>query len=212
MPTLSDTLPDIVNLDAFFSQYPNRFGIWVYDKKPLTGRPTPSNLKPTQCFTHIRKNEKATHFFKAPNTIAEVFCLCNKYHTQFISANNTTYNLNDKNLTEVNSNNGCKNMSKKLQQTTEFVPPSPSKQVTLTPCSHSCIKCQLPTNCNFDPQENRHYLHDNAIYFMDNIYHKLCLPSNDTLQPLTPTSHQTTSNTTLQPKQKLVSSSFNQAD
>src|ERR1700752_468049 len=46
---------------------------------------------------------------------------------------------------------------------------------------------------------------------MDNIYHKLCLPSNNILQPLTPTPHQTTSNTTLQPKQKLASSSSNQA-
>ncbi|CAG8801233.1 17970_t:CDS:1, partial [Dentiscutata erythropus] len=45
--------------------------IWVYDEKPLTSRPIPPNLKPAQCFTHLYKNEKATHFFKAPNTTAE---------------------------------------------------------------------------------------------------------------------------------------------
>ena len=57
MPTTIDNEPNTTNLDTFFMQCPNRFGVFIYESSPNTTRPTPSNLKPTACFTkNLRSN------------------------------------------------------------------------------------------------------------------------------------------------------------
>src|ERR1041384_1731010 len=184
MPTTNHSQPDTIDLDAFYAQYPSRFGIWIYDDKPHTSRPIPASVKPTQCFIHLRNSsDKATHFFKAPASTAKVACFCKKFHTHFILLTNTIHTSNEQNLSAVTTNHARKNLNKKLQQITDFIPSSLSKtqQEILTNCTHPCTKCQQTVECKYSSQKTRHYLHENATYFMDNIYHKLCLPSNNPL-------------------------------
>ena len=187
MPTLTHTTADTIDLDTFYNQFPNRFGIWIHENNPNTAKPTPSSVKPTTCFIHLRSGgDKATHFFKAPTSTSIVTCICKKFHTHFISNNNDTYTSNSENLPEITA--PTKNLTKKLNKTTEFIPPSPIRNQTDTRQleTHDCKKCQKPVECKFSPEENRHYLHENAIYYKDNIYHKACLSDNNTLEPLTP--------------------------
>ena len=124
MPTLIHTTADTIDLDTFYNQFPNRFGIWIHENNPNTAKPIPSNVKPTNCFVHLRSGDKATHFFKAPTSTSVVTCLCKKFHTHFISNNNNTYTLNDENLPEIAA--PTKTLTKKLNKTTKFIPLSPT--------------------------------------------------------------------------------------
>ena len=104
MPTTIDKEPDTIDLDIFFMQCPNHFGVFIYVNSPNTTRPTSFNTKPTACFTkNLRSNQIAIHFFQAPTMTATIRCLCNKFHTKFISTENTTYTLNS-DLVPVTSN------------------------------------------------------------------------------------------------------------
>src|SRR6185437_389631 len=205
MPTTTDNEPDTTDLDTFFMQCPNRFGVFIHENSPNTTRPTPSNLKPTACFTkNLRSNQIATHFFQAPTMTATIRCLCNKFHTKFISTENTTYSLNP-DLVPVTSNSQTKKLLSRTLGITEFIPPSPTANTSSSSSSdihtHKCYKCNLQVYCQ-KKQDNKHYLHHDAIFYADQIYHKKCLnsaqsqqsnPLTTTLQPLTSTNSPTTS-------------------
>ena len=93
MPTLSTIDADTLNLDHFYTNYPNSYGVAFDEENPSNTCSIPASLKPIDCITKtLHSNTKITHFIKAPSTTAIVFCLCDKYYTNFISSDNSTLN------------------------------------------------------------------------------------------------------------------------
>jgi hypothetical protein len=57
---------DTSNLDFFYANYANSFGIGFHEDTPNKLKPIPPSIKPTQCLTKsLRGSTKTTHFFKA---------------------------------------------------------------------------------------------------------------------------------------------------
>src|SRR6185295_8413122 len=92
MPTLSNQEPDTADLDYFYQNFSDSFGIALYEEENNNkARPIPPKVKPTTCLTKNLRSNKITHFFQAPIFISVITCLCGKYHTNFISPTNTNY-------------------------------------------------------------------------------------------------------------------------
>ena len=64
MPTPINQDPDTSNLDFFYANYTNSFGIGFYENSPNKPKPIPPSIEPTQCITKsLRGSTKTTHFF-----------------------------------------------------------------------------------------------------------------------------------------------------
>jgi len=125
MPTLVTVDPDPVDLDYFYENFPKSFGIGVYEETPLTSRPIPTGREPNNCFNiALRANTKCCHYFKAPITSSVVICLCGKFHTNFISQKNITYEQNSTGQTTKKSKDK-KALATNIANSTEFIIPSP---------------------------------------------------------------------------------------
>ena len=186
MPTPVSISPDTIDLDAFYAQYPSRFGIFVYEDNPAIAKPTPPNTKPTRCLSTVLRdpNFKVTHFIPAPTTSTIQTCFCSKFHTHFITKDtNNKYTIN-KHLVSTSSEKQTKKLVTRLSKTTDTIPSSPIKEHT--PCTHECHKCKEPVQCTKSIKENRHFLNNNATFYSNNVYHKKCLSDlSQTIQPLT---------------------------
>src|SRR5438067_10821929 len=100
MPTLTSKTPDIFDLNYFYKQFPDSFGVAFYEEDLKNISPIPPKSKPIACLTKIlRSKAKITHFVPAPKTSATARCLCGNYHTNFISATNKEYNTSLSNFT-----------------------------------------------------------------------------------------------------------------
>src|SRR5260363_94590 len=174
MATQISTEPDKTDLDTFFMQYPNRYGIFIHEDNPNTARPTPSNIKPTSYISkdYLENTNKATHFFPAPSTNQTITCLCNQYHTKFISNENTIYQPNQI-LSIAKSHSQIKKLLKRTEESSEFTSPLITSQSSNTH-THPCYKCQQEISCEIRDNQ-RHYLHKDGIFESNNIYHKLYL-------------------------------------
>jgi len=114
MPTLSNQEPDTADLDYFYQNFSNSFGIALYEEENNNkARPIPPKVKPTTCLTKNLRSNKITYFFQAPISTSVITCLCSKYYTKFISTSNTNYTQATEFITiYVNSN------SKKINKPT----------------------------------------------------------------------------------------------
>jgi hypothetical protein len=179
MPTLSQQEPDTADLDYFYQNFSNSFGIALYEEDNNNkARPIPSKVQPTSCLTKNLRSNKITHFFKAPTSTSLITCLCGKYHTKFISTSNTNYTQTTEFTTaHINSN------SKKINKTTQelmtnlsssidSVPPSPTPDVHY----HTCPKCSLPIGCT--KRNERHYPTEKYISKNNEIYHLTCMTAS----------------------------------
>jgi hypothetical protein len=113
MPTLSSQEPDTADLDFFYQNFSNSFGIALYEEENgNNARPIPPKVKPTTCLIKNLRNNKITHFFQAPTSTSVITCLCGKYHTKFISTTNTNH-IQATEFTTVHVNsNAKKNLNK----------------------------------------------------------------------------------------------------
>ena len=168
MPTLSTEAPDTLDLDYFFKNHANSYGIAIYEKEPTQVRAIPDKYKPTKCITMELRTHPATHIFPAPATTATVKCMCGLFHTQFIAENNKTYELNTQ-TNETTTNKQAKKLQQILKKSTANVPPSP----TATIHTHICPKCQIPINCKVN--NNNHALQNESTFYQDIAYHNNCL-------------------------------------
>ena len=65
MPTLIQQEPDTADLDYFYQNFPNSFGIALYEEENGNdARPIPPKIKPTSCLTKILRSNKITISFK----------------------------------------------------------------------------------------------------------------------------------------------------
>ena len=125
MPTLTTIDPDTIDLDYFYNTYHNSFSIRIYEDSSNIPRPILSNKKPTECLsTELRKVTKTCHYFEAPVTTSIIKCLCNKYHTHFISKENKTYKK-PTNI-QIVSKREKEELALKIANATAMVPPSPT--------------------------------------------------------------------------------------
>src|SRR5207253_9068350 len=90
-------------------------------------QPIPANFRPIDCITKaLRGNTKTTHFIKAPSTTAITFCLCDKYHTNFITSSKTILNppkpTNFTTFPANSTNKKTKNILDNLDKITQFIP------------------------------------------------------------------------------------------
>jgi len=147
MPTLTSTEPDTINLDFFYTKYPSSFGVAFLEESSTIPHPIPAKTTPLACITKIlRSDNKVTHFIKAPPTTATAFCLCNKYHTKFITTSNKPFKPVHTDFIPFVANTKNKNTQKMLQSiatSTDNIPPSP----TPVTHQHSCQKCQQLISC-----------------------------------------------------------------
>src|SRR5437868_4450695 len=94
MLTLTSKTPDTFDLDYFYEKCTDSFGVAFYEEDSNNIRPIPPKSKPISCLTKIlRNNTKITHFLFVPKTSTITKYLCSNYHTKFISASNTEYNI-----------------------------------------------------------------------------------------------------------------------
>ena len=130
MPTLTSEMPDTLDLDYFYKRCPDTFGVAFYEDDPKNITPIPSKSKPITCLTKVlRNNTKSMHFLFAPKTTATTQCLCGIYHTNFISASNTEYNISLPSFTTLAanpSNKKTKVFLQNLAEISENIPPSPT--------------------------------------------------------------------------------------
>ena len=131
MPTLTTIDPDTLDLDHFYSNYANSYRIAFDEENPSNTRPIPANFRLMDCITKaLHGNTKTTHFIKAPSTTAITFCLCDKYHTNFIISSKTILNptkpTNFTTFTANATNKETKIILNNLNKITQFFPPSPS--------------------------------------------------------------------------------------
>jgi hypothetical protein len=173
MPTLTETAPDTIDLDYFYNKCSNCYGIGIYEDSPGTPRPIPPNKKPNYCTTtELRSGTKTIHYFEAPASSATVNCLCMKYHTNFVSAKQTTYQ--QKQIADLISNKKqLKNLANNIVESTEFVPPSPTTSKVFTMHHHPCAKCAQLIDCKL--VGTQHYLADDAMLFENDTCHKTCV-------------------------------------
>ena len=141
MPTQTSVEPDTTDLDIFFMQYPNRYGIFIHEDNPNTARPSPPEIKPTSCISknYLGNSNKATHFFPAPSTNQTITCLCNQYHTKFISNKSTIYQPNQI-LSIAKSHSQIKKLLKRTEESSEFTPPLATSQSS-NAHTYPCYKC-----------------------------------------------------------------------
>ena len=152
---------------------------------PQISRPIPTNKRPNNCITtELRGSIKTCHYIQAPATSATITCLCGKYHTNFYSNKNLTYDQHQ------STNIIKKPKDKRLLATntvdsTDFIPPSPTSSPSPSLHQHTCPKCNQPINCKVT--NNKHYLAADAELFNDEPCHKSCLDtqSEPETQPTT---------------------------
>src|SRR5690242_3991980 len=122
MPTLSDVQPDNLDLDYFYANHPKSFGVGICKETPNTSRSIPTNRKPNSCITtQLRGAVKSSYYFEAPATSSTVTCLCSKYHTRFVSAQNLTYQRNK--ITKViKKPNDKKSLATSIADSILFIP------------------------------------------------------------------------------------------
>ena len=142
MPTLSTIDANILNLDHFYANYPNSYGVAFDKENPSNIYSISVSFRPIDCITKtLHSNTKIIHFIKALSTIAIVFCFCNKYHTNFIISSKTILNptkpTNFTIFTANATNKKTKIILDNLDKITQFIPLSP------TPIfyEHICKKC-----------------------------------------------------------------------
>ncbi|CAG8444043.1 6056_t:CDS:1, partial [Scutellospora calospora] len=94
IPTLTIINLNTLNLDYFYTKYANSYKI-AFDEKNLSNtQPISANIRPIDCITKaLHRNSKTTYFIKASSTSIISFCLCDKYHTNFITISKTVLNL-----------------------------------------------------------------------------------------------------------------------
>ena len=64
MPILSNQKSDTADLDYFYQNFFNSFGITLYEEENNNkAHPIPSKVKPTTCLTKNLRSNKITHFF-----------------------------------------------------------------------------------------------------------------------------------------------------
>ena len=173
MPTITTIDPDTLDLDHFYSNYANSYRIAFDEENPSNTRPIPANFRPMDCITKaLHGNTKTTHFIKAPSTTAITFCLCDKYHTNFITSSKTIFNptkpTNFTTFTASATNKKTKIILDNLNKITQFFPPSP------TPIfyEHTCKKCWLAIRCKIT--NNQHYLSNDAKFEQGEAIHHSC--------------------------------------
>src|SRR5437868_8222973 len=109
MPTLTSKTLDTFDLDYFYEKCSDSFGVSFYKEDPNNIRPIPPKSKPISCLTKIlRNNTKITYFLFTSKTFAITKCLCGNYHTKFISASNTEYNISPSIFTTLPANSDNK--------------------------------------------------------------------------------------------------------
>jgi hypothetical protein len=174
MPTLSTQSPDTTNLDFFYANYANSFGIGFHEDAPNKPKPIPPSIMPTQCLTkNLRGSTKTTHFFKAPNTTLVVKCLCGSFHTNFISQSTQPYTSDTQNFTPTTSMKKQKNLISNITNSAEFIPPSPVASPSLSTHTHQCLFCNLNINCKINNET--HFLENDSTTYKNIPCHKTCL-------------------------------------
>ena len=180
MPTLTNQEPDTADLDYFYLNFPNSFGIALYEEESgNNARPIPPKVKPTTCLTKNLRSNKITHFFQAPSSTSVITCFCSKYHTKFTSPTNTNH-IQATELTTVHVNsNSKKNLNKPTQQlmtnlssSTDRVPPSPTPDIHY----HTCPKCFLPIGCT--KRNEHHYPNEKYVTKNNEVYHLACMTAS----------------------------------
>ncbi|CAG8647736.1 19106_t:CDS:1, partial [Racocetra fulgida] len=73
-----------------------------------------------------------------------------------------------------------RNIITEIEQSTHFIPFSPTTSLTPDIHHHECAKCKQPISCK--ATNNLHYLAADAILFNDKPYHKLCTETEPTSQ------------------------------
>ena len=64
MPTLTNQEPDTADLDYFYQNFSNSFGIVLHKEESGNNAcPIPPKVKPTSCLTKNLRSNKITHFF-----------------------------------------------------------------------------------------------------------------------------------------------------
>src|ERR1043165_355185 len=180
MPTLSTTAADTIDLDYFYQKCPKSFSIGIYEDAPLTSCPIPANKQPNNCITtELRGSVKSSHYFKAPESSSVIACFCEKYHTHFISTTNQTYKQPEM-TTIVRKPKDKKSLTNSIANSTEFVPPSPTKSPSPAIHNHICPKCNLPIVCK--EMNNQHYLATDSVLHNDKPYHKICAEAQQPTQ------------------------------
>ena len=92
MPTLTNQELDTADLDYFYQNFSNSFGIALYkDESGNNAHPILLKVKPTSCLTKNLRSNKITHFFQASYSTSVITCLCGKCHTKFISLTNINH-------------------------------------------------------------------------------------------------------------------------
>src|ERR1051325_5100964 len=92
MPTPTEQEPDTIDLDYFYAHFSTSFGIAFLKDEPTDNiKPIPPSQKHSNCHIKTTHTKIAAHFFRAPKSTSIATCLCNKYHTQFITKNNSIY-------------------------------------------------------------------------------------------------------------------------
>jgi hypothetical protein len=179
MPTLIQQEPDTADLDYFYQNFPNSFGIALYEEENGNdARPIPPKIKPTSCLTKILRSNKITHFFQAPTSTSVITCLCGKYHTKFISTSNTNH-IQATELTTVHVNSNSKKPNKPTQHlmsdlssSNNSIPPSPTPDVHY----HTCPKCSIPIGCT--KRNERHYPTEKYVTKNNEVYHLACMTAS----------------------------------
>src|SRR6185436_9316186 len=199
MPTLSTTVADTIDLDYFYQKCPKSFGIGIHEDAAHTSRPILANKQPNNCITiELRGSVKSSHYFKAPESSSVVACFCGKYHTHFISTTNQTYKQPEM-TTIVRKPKDKKTLANNIANSTEFIPPSPTKSPSPAIHNHTCPKCNLPIVCK--ETNNQHYLATDSVLYNDKPYHKICVEAQQ------PTQQSSSSPTFIQKLQQSIRSS-----
>ena len=179
MPTLTNQELNTADLDYFYQNFPNSFGIALYEEESgNNARPIPPKVKPTACLTKNLRSNKITHFFQAPSSISVITCLCGKYHTKFTSPTNTNH-IQATELTTVYVNSNSKKPNKSTQQlmsdlssSNNSIPPSSTPDVHY----HTCLKCFIPIGCT--KKNECYYPTEKYVTKNNEVYHLACMTAS----------------------------------
>jgi len=179
MPTLTHQEPDTADLDYFYQNFSDSFGIALYEEEQGNkAHPIPPKIQPTSCLTKNLRSHKITHFFQAPSSTSVITCLCGKYHTKFISPTNTNHiQATDFTTAHINSNSKKLNRTSQdlitnISSSTSSVPPSSTPDVHY----HTCPKYSLPIDCT--KRNECHYPTEKYVTKNNEVYHLTCMTAS----------------------------------
>ena len=194
MPTLTTIEPDSYDMDYYNSKYRDRHGLGMNEDTSKSFCVLPPDINPNKC----ESLKKKQHYFKVPIQPTIGTCLCDQYHTNFISryykiTTPTTLGLSNMQTSPIISVNRFNKISdtlpaspilkqSQIQSTNSTIlfpsfntNPAPTAIIPHSQHVHTCALCKTRSLSCVLSKENKHSPdYTTAIIFKTQLIHHSC--------------------------------------